>query len=365
MSALLRSRRHRLIAVGLIAAGGLVSGLLVARTGESSVPAVEADQMGDGPLDSRLGVVQRFDDGSHVFAVHWRSDDELWYVSSASDGSLTLHRYSPTTGTTESWLAPIKAVQTIYTFIAEDGGGTLWLGANYTIAAFDPRTERFTTSYELDRRPPELDPNVHGREHFDGSWINGLLADQNGDVTISRHNVKALYRLGQAAPELAAEIERAPTSLILIAGAATPIVREGDETVVVGSDQRFNLPPLGTSECVLKEAGSGQGATLESKGEIVAVGVRLAPSDPVAVDDVGGRVAIGVAHGGVVLVADCSTRSATGYSMGATVEFVDGIMLGADTSAPRRNLHFAEAVALSPSGTLAVGISSGEVAVGR
>jgi hypothetical protein len=365
MSSLLSSRRHQVMAIGLVAITGLMSGVLVARTDESAIPPVQAGQAQEGPLDPRLEVIQRFEDGSHVFATYWRNDDELWYVSSAPDGGLNLHRYSLSAGSAAVWSVPIKAVQTTYTFLAEDGDGTLWLAANYSVASFDPKTEQFTASYEVDRRPSEVDPAAVAREHFDGSWINALVAQSDGHVLIARHNVKALYRLERVSPALEVKLDQAPTGLISVGGRAVPVVHKGDAMYVVGSSERFTLPPLGESGCALREAAPGDGAALEADGDPIALGVRIAPTDPIVADDERMRVAMGVAYDGAVLVADCSRKGVSSYSLGSTIEYVDGIILGADTSAPRRNLHFAEAVAVSGNGTIAVSISTGEVAVGR
>lgn len=355
--------------VALGAAGAAVAaavtvalGLTLAASGRfSGDPAVE-DKLSGVPIDGAVQVIAGFSDGSHAFALHWRTDDELWYVQSPADGSLVLTRYTVSSTGSTTWAVPARANQTNFTFLVEDSKGLLWVGANYTVAAFDPVSQKFVYSATLDHRPAELDGKAAAGS-FDGSWITGMAVDSTGTVVLARHNVLALYRLGLAGLEPERMLDRAPTELRVEDGQVNALVRENDQAAVIGEGRQEALKDVDQSGCTLLIGSPGQGSTLSARGKPLATGLLIAPDDPTVVDESAGRAVIAVGERGLILRADCQGQTAGVFGLGDKLVFMDGMPGTKDLERPVRTPRRAESLAVSPSGTIAAGLSTNEVII--
>jgi hypothetical protein len=363
MNTLARLRKPQAAVIAVTIAAGVIGGVLYANYASTSPLASAGNSV--SPADPQVEQIYHLDDESHVFAMHWRGNDELWFVASAPDGTLALNRYTMSSKAKASWPVPVKANQTIYTFLVEDRGGLLWVGANYTLAAFDPGSASFVFAQELDPQPAELDPGAAAAGYFDGSWITGMISDPAGSIVLARHNTNALFGVETDGISLLRRLERPPTGLRLVGGEVQGIARENDNVAIIGTQQVEPLRSLGDSGCSLVEGAPGEGATLVAGGVEIASGLLIAPEDPIVVDAKAQRVLLGVANAGALVLADCLDGSASAFMLGSELAYVDGIVGGKDFSEPIENLYFAEAVALSPSGGVAASVSNHEVVVIR
>ena len=218
MNSILSVRNRAWASVGLLALVGLLVGWVVGRAPGSS--ATESDWSRPGSAAIRY-VADFAAEEAHVFAVAWDDDDAVWFVSSRASGALTLHRHDTTAGTTEAWAVPLLASAGPETFLVQDREGRWWIAANYTLAAFDPKTGTFAVALTLDREhelatAAASDPGAP----LPGTWINGIVATDSG-VRFTRNHVRGLF--GVDVPglvSLKAELDRAPDGLVAITGEA-------------------------------------------------------------------------------------------------------------------------------------------------
>ena len=354
--------RRLFIAFAIALSVGISVGVLNSRDGGSATPASAHDPAATHASDE-LRVIDALDGDAVVFAMLWRTEDELWFVDSRSDGQLVLHRYTVGTSQLASWPAPLKASQTLYTFLVDDGSGVLWMAANYSIAGFEIASESYTASIALDLRPPELDAGAAEASDFDGTWINGLSADEDGRMLLPRHNTNALFEVFRDDVSTIRTLDRSPSGLRAVDGAVQAFAQENDEVVLIGTEAREPLVDLGESECSLVPQAPGVGAKLVTAQREFATGLLLAPTDPIAFDAKRQWVAIGVAKDGAVVLANCEQGTFRTYTLGSEVEFPDGDLLDPKSVEPVVASRSAMALAVSPSGRVAVSNSIHQVLI--
>lgn len=129
-----------------------------------------------------------------VFALRWARDGRLWFVSSSSDGHLSINQVMPDRSVSRSVL-PGKASSGPHTFLAQDAAGSFWVAANYSMWLFDPKSGTVSLAVQLDRSHPLATEAADDQgAALPGSWIDGLEAADNG-VWFTRHNVRALFQI--------------------------------------------------------------------------------------------------------------------------------------------------------------------------
>lgn len=249
----------------------------------------------------------------------------------------------------------------MYTFLVEDKAGLLWIGANYTLAAFDPTSLTFVSQQELDRRPPELSPEAAASRFFDGSWITGMAIGRDGEVVVARHNTNALYRADRGGLSVIRHLGQPPTGLRVIEGRVEAVVNRNDQVAVVDSDRVQPLLTLGNSGCSLSYRAPGEGARLTAGDYVHPVGLLLAPEEPIAFDETGKRAVLGVARDGAIVLADCARGTVDVVPLGSEFVFMDGLSGNSRINEPIQNLTFALDVAVSPGGTVAASTSAHQV----
>jgi hypothetical protein len=359
-----KGRLRTAVFVPLIVAAvgvGWVAGNRLARNTDT----VNANDPSTLPPSPSLTVISDLADGGHAYALHWRNADELWYLDSGSDGSLTLVRYFVPEGSTKSWLVPLAATQTPYTFLTEDKDGNLWLAANYSIAAFDPKSEQYLAAWELDRRPPETDPSAGARVPFDGTWIADFESTAKGEILLVRHNVDAVFSASLPGTLKAVQVlQQPPTELRSIGGQLLPAVQENDDVMMLDSGERLPFKSVGSSGCRLDQAFGGAGSTLreEADSKELAGALLIAPDDPIATN--GRLVAIAIGNSGSIVSADCSNGKVATAFLGDSTVLPDGGELDF-LSRSQRLVRRAESLAISDAGLVAAGLTSNQVALLR
>lgn len=354
-------RAHRFV-LAVAAVAGFASGAIFIRWTNDGQPALARDSIGNVAPDARLQLIQQLGDGS-ALAMLWTSNEDLWFVTSKADGRLVLQRYSTATTVTEAWDVPLSASQTIYTFMAEDSQGRIWIAANYAIVAFDPLVSAFAFTEVLDKFPADLAPEARTALPFEGSWIAGMMADSEGRIYLVRQSTKALFHASIDGIEVAEVTAEPPTTVRLVGGRARPIVQEGDYIREAGGRSLRPFFGVDGSTCGLNYRAPGEGAQLVANGKPYGQGLLLAYTDPVVVQAAANRVALGVGVAGSVFVADCTSGQVDAISLGSTQEFMEGLYGGPDVSRPVENRNIALALALSPGGRLAMSTSNGSIMI--
>lgn len=301
-------------------------------------------------------------EGEHIYAIHWRGDDELWYLGSQGDGTLLLNRRVGKDVT--QWTLPVKGSPGPHTYLVEAADGVLWAAANYAVIGFDPATESVVFAEELaEQHALAVEP---GEGRLEGTWVRGLQPNADGSVSMVRNNVPALFRAGRAGIEETGLLTEPPQGLTVADGRAVALVaggapgsgdlvavEAGSVVVSAGGCRLATSPARGTVELKLLGGGS----------QTLPLGVH--PSDVGAVSADGRYVALGLGATGAVVRIDCRDASSRTYALG-TVVITDRKRLallrtghkGASLTSIRVT-RTAEAIAVSPSGRIAFSDGTG------
>lgn len=360
------SRRSRAIlvvaAAALVAGASYAAGALVGGGGElhaddGLVPPVQAS------ADIEV-IADLFAEGGHVYALLWRGDDELWYVESGGAGELTLVQYAVDKSAARRWPVPLATPQTPHTYLVEDKAGLLWIAANYTLAAFDPASERFVFAEALPLDNAEAESaGLDESSPLPGTWVNGLMVDEAGGVVMTRNHVLATYSVATGGVAVREPLESAPSGLRRIGGRPVAFARQGGEAALLTAGAPV-LPLLAadTGDCGVRADERLGELNVVAGGRGFAIpGLRFHPGDVVAADRA--WFAVGLVEDGAVLRISCDTMTAERFAVGSSLELPDGG--GGETAGPVAMLHSPASIAISPSGRLAFGTTVNTVALIR
>ncbi|MGK2966756.1 MAG: hypothetical protein ACSLFM_14295 [Tepidiformaceae bacterium] len=361
------------VAVGFGVGAGLRDQLGESPTAAATGPVVPTER--DPAIESIAGSSA---DGAHVYALHWSSDNDLWYVRSSPGDEISVVRFELESGESTTWKAPFAEGQTPHTYVAEDGAGLLWVGVGYSLAAFDPASGSFTSVIALDPESAEAEPSALDRGNsLPGTWIAGLMPGAAGDLVVVRNNVLATYTVTPGGVVVAERLTSAPDGLQLVAGAARPYRFDGDEVSFVDDAPGLEAPgsrvAAATASCGAAADVSAGTAQFAFGGRAVSVeGLGMEPREPIAANE--SFIAMGLSIDGAVLRLDCTSGAVDRYELGSDYVLVSGPGASSDPTVTaaieesNRGIemrHHALAVAVSSAGVLAVGIDTGDVAIIR
>lgn len=361
-----RMARHPLVAgiagLGLLVGAATAYGLLHAIAGVSA-----DDPLTERPADAGVTYISEFSDGSHAFALLWRGDDQLWYVRSPADGALALARYRVSTGKTTEWPLPMKATQTFHTYLTQDASGTLWIAANYTVAAFDPASETFVAALGLGRDVQDAQTDGSG-----ATWVNGLSVGADGRPMLTRNGVFAVYEPRPGGMALTETLDAPPSGLKIFDGQAIPYRQESDSSRLLGSRAHGEVVAffdVGRGRCRFEQQ-NGALMVLSEQGSVLGADLVVPPQTPSVISPQSGQAAIYLPLAGSIVEFDCARGVVTEHRLEVTGQLPDGLApagrsAGSQGPAAVEMPDAVEALALSPNGSLAAALASNRVAIIR